>query len=466
MRTQPISIKSKYTLLNKIGAGSFGQIFVCQDKDGNKYAAKFEDNRTKYPQLKYEAKLYNIFSGAVNIGKLHWFGTQATNDIMVIDLFGKSIEALFRGPQRLTLKTVLMLADQMISSVEYIHKRSFIHRDIKPDNFVMGLGKNASQVYIIDFGLSKRYRDLSTYEHIPLVEGKNLTGTARYASINALKGLEQSRRDDMESLGYVFVYLLKGTLPWIGLSGDKLKTKFEMICDYKENIPLSRVCEGLPSEFAEYLRLVRHLDFTEEPEYSRYRQMFRDLFIRKGYIYDYKYDWSSTPTIGFRRERRFTQTGKAPRPPASRPFRGLSFREPSPQETKESIHPSFSRAGLSLKSNLNSMKVQVQMSAVNDLPKDSSDTFSSSTISTETTTSSSSSETSSESYSSSDLLAYFKKNNQEIETDSSTEKSEPMTKLQCNKADDKSKHAMSSKLVHSPVPKPTVIPIWSKKPNE
>ncbi|KAH0787913.1 hypothetical protein GPJ56_008262 [Histomonas meleagridis] len=346
MKCKPLKIKNKYNLLNKIGSGSFGEIFVCQDKSGRLYAAKIEDNRTKCPQLKYEAKLYNVFAGSVNTGKIYWFGSQATDDIMVMDLFGKSIESLFNTRQKLSLKTVLMLADQMISSVEYLHKKSFIHRDIKPENFVMGLGSKGNQLYIIDFGLSKKYRD-SKLKHIPLIEGKNLTGTARYASVNALKGFEQSRRDDMESLGYVLVYLLKGSLPWIGLSGSRNKSKFQMICDYKEIIPLSRVCEGLPPEFAEYLRLVRQLEFTDEPEYSRYRKMFRDLFISNGYQYDYKYDWTISNT--FQKE---TIISSAQAPLRSSPKTFFA-------QTRVNT---ISRNCCSTQSNRNSMKVQYQTS--------------------------------------------------------------------------------------------------------
>lgn len=253
---------------------------------------KLESVKTRVPQLSYESKLYSIFSGGTGIPKLHWYGTEDSHNIMVIDLLGKSLEDLFvHCHHRLSLKTVLMLADQMISCVEYIHNKNFIHRDIKPDNFVMGIGNSATQVFIIDYGLAKKYRDQHTHMHIPYVEGKSLTGTARYASVGALRGVEQSRRDDLESLGFVWMYLLKGTLPWMGLNGRDQKQKYDRICDVKAKTSFEDLCRGFPNEFVRYFQIVRSLRFTEKPNYAELRQMFRDLFIREGFVYDYKYDW-------------------------------------------------------------------------------------------------------------------------------------------------------------------------------
>jgi casein kinase 1 len=130
-----------------------------------------------------------------------------------------------------------MLADQMINRIEFVHQKSFLHRDIKPDNFLMGLGRRANQVYVIDFGLAKKYRD-SNHQHIPYRENKNLTGTARYASMNTHLGIEQSRRDDLESLGFVLMYFLKGSLPWQGLKAGNKKQKYEKISEKKVSTAL------------------------------------------------------------------------------------------------------------------------------------------------------------------------------------------------------------------------------------
>ncbi|KAK8889427.1 Casein kinase I isoform epsilon [Tritrichomonas musculus] len=288
-----LRVGSKYRLKKRIGAGSFGEIY-CGENTVTKeeVAIKLETFRTRPPQLQGEARVYKVLSGGSGIPEIKWYGTEGDYNCLVIELLGKSIEELFNSCHRkFTLKTVLMIADQMLTRIEYMHSKGFIHRDIKPDNFTVGLGRKSNQIYIIDYGLAKKYRDSRTRQHIPFREGKQLTGTARYASINTHIGIEQSRRDDLESIAYVLIYLLQSSLPWQGIKAENRKERYEKIMEKKMTTQVDVLCEGIPLEFATFLSEVKRLDFQEEPNYSFYRQMFRDLFIRCGFIYDYQYDW-------------------------------------------------------------------------------------------------------------------------------------------------------------------------------
>merc|ERR1712228_1158192 len=171
-----------------------------------------------------------------------------------------------------------------------VHNKNFIHRDIKPDNFLMGIGRHCNKLFLIDFGLAKKYRDNRTRTHIAYRDKKNLTGTARYASIHAHLGIEQSRRDDMESLGYVLMYFNRGELPWQGLKAGTKKQKYNRIAEKKMSTPVEILCKHFPTEFATYLNYCRALRFDDKPDYAYLRRLFRDLFFRQGYAADYRFD--------------------------------------------------------------------------------------------------------------------------------------------------------------------------------
>ncbi|EZG79099.1 casein kinase I [Gregarina niphandrodes] len=293
--TSPL-VANVWRVTQKIGSGSFGEVYIglnVKDDRALPVAIKIESSRKRNPHLIYEAKLMQQLEGGVGVPVVHYYGQEHGFNVMVLDLLGPSLEELFDECNRkFSLKTALQLIEMMLCRIEFVHSRFIIHRDIKPHNFLMGRGKLDRLVHIIDFGLAKKYRDPKTLDHIPYKEGKTLTGTARYVSINTHVGIEQARRDDMESLAYVFIYFVQGQLPWQSLKASTKKEKYDKIKEMKICKDAQSLCVGLPKEFADYLSYTRLLRFTERPDYTYCRSLFRDLFFREQFPNDFLFDWS------------------------------------------------------------------------------------------------------------------------------------------------------------------------------
>ncbi|KAK6074854.1 casein kinase i [Seiridium cupressi] len=284
-----------YRVGKKIGEGSFGVIFEGTNLLNNQQVAiKFEPRKSDAPQLRDEYRTYKILVGCPGIPNVYYFGQEGLHNILVIDLLGPSLEDLFdHCGRRFTIKTVVMVAKQMLSRVQTIHEKNLIYRDIKPDNFLIGRpGTKASNViHVVDFGMAKQYRDPKSKQHIPYRERKSLSGTARYMSINTHLGREQSRRDDLEALGHVFMYFLRGGLPWQGLKAATNKQKYEKIGEKKQTTLIKDLCEGFPEEFNKYLTYVRNLGFEDTPDYDYLRELFTQSLKNTGEVEDGEYDW-------------------------------------------------------------------------------------------------------------------------------------------------------------------------------
>jgi len=182
----------------------------------------------------------------------------------------------------------VLVADQLLHRIEYLHSKCIVHRDIKPENFMFGTGAQIAHIYVIDFGLSKRYW---VSQHAKFRTGLSLTGTARYASINAHEGNEQSRRDDLEAIGHMLFYFIRGALPWSGLAAKTQEEKYRKICEKKSSFPLDDLCQGHPDAFKVYLQQARKLDFKQRPDYKVMRKLFQDVRDEIGDCKDHDFEW-------------------------------------------------------------------------------------------------------------------------------------------------------------------------------
>ena len=291
---------NKFKCIKKLGEGSFGMIYKAE-YNNEYFALKFENRKNSQNLLESEAEIMSYLKGP-NIPYVKSYGYSGDYNILVMQLLGKSLEDLFEERKKFSIKTVCLLACQMLTVLEYVHNHHIIHRDIKPDNFVMGLDDLSSYLYLLDFGLAKKYRSSTTLIQYPMVFKKKLTGTARYASINALKGYEQSRRDDLESVGYVLMYLLRGILPWQGVEAKRKEDRYKKIIEEKRGTNSYDLCYGFPNEFERYVEYTKNLEYTEEPDYDMCRGLFMRIMRREKWKFDYIYDWTTKEEIKARKE--------------------------------------------------------------------------------------------------------------------------------------------------------------------
>ena len=285
-------LNKDYTIfVNKqLGKGGFGQLYLGRNIKKNVFIAIKVEEQIQRSHLTMEYQILKELQGdgIPEVYKLH---NGHKHNYLLMQLLGKSLDKLFSDTNRkFSIKTVSQIAYQMVQRIEYVHSRGYIHRDIKPGNFLIGRKNESKKIYIIDFGLSKKYIDKNS-NHIIYKEGKGLTGTARYVSLNTHYGIEQSRRDDIEGIAYNLIYFAKGKLPWQGVKTKNKKEKHKKIMEYKEEYTAEKLCDGLPEEFPTLLKYARKLDFEEKPDYKNIKIMFKQLIISMNQEMDWKFDW-------------------------------------------------------------------------------------------------------------------------------------------------------------------------------
>ena len=304
-KTQELIFNNIYLLKNKISSGSFGDVYICEHlQTKEEFAIKLEEvskNEDDLRSVLREATLFEKIANIKGIPRILWSGTEHNYDALVMELLGSDLAAMLKVHKKLSLKTICMLAKQLIPLIEQIHEKNIIHRDIKPENILMGKGDMSNVVFIIDFGISKYFRDMHG-RHIIYRENKPFIGTTRYASISSHKGVELARKDDLESLGYMLLFLKNGGLPWQNLVISE-KEKNKVVGKMKEKISNQELCKDLPTEFIAFFDYVKGMSFKDEPDYNYLRSLFIKIAQDNHFdLEDNIWDWSKEKENNFMKE--------------------------------------------------------------------------------------------------------------------------------------------------------------------
>ena len=270
-------IFKKYKIKKKLAEGAFGDIYkgVCIETN-ELVAIKVEPKNKVKPLLETEAFFLYSLKG-LGIPEVLSFGRVKNHNVLVEPLLDKSLFDIFNeNRKRMSLEDICLIANQILERIQWVHSKNIVHRDIKPDNFLIGR-KDPNIIYLIDFGLSKKYKSSTTGKHIRFGFTGKLTGTVRFASANALRGGEQSRKDDLESIGYMLIFFMRGKLPWQGVMGNKKIERYLKIYKMKKNVAPEDLCKSLPNQMTEYMKYVKSLEFQQDPDYKYLRNLFSSI---------------------------------------------------------------------------------------------------------------------------------------------------------------------------------------------
>jgi serine/threonine protein kinase len=284
------NLSDNYTIINEIGSGSFGSVYLVKDNSNDIYLAAKVEEKTKSTRLFEEWKIYKKLEMKIilnGIPKVYNFIKTPQYNILMMELLGKSLEVIFEeNNNKFDMGTTLKLGIEIIKILECIHNAGFIHRDIKPSNFLLGYD-DKSKIYIMDFGLSKKI--INNGKHMCHRNRTSIVGTARFTSLNIHFNIEPTRRDDLESVGYMLIYFLKGKLPWQGLKKKEGLSQIEHIGEVKSYISINKLCAELPECFCDYVNYCRDLKYDEKPNYEYLIKLF--LETSEKYNIKLRYFW-------------------------------------------------------------------------------------------------------------------------------------------------------------------------------
>jgi serine/threonine protein kinase len=306
-------IFKKYRPIKLIAEGIFSQIYlVINERTNQSYLMKIEKQDSKNQLLEYEA--YYLYSlKGIGIPELITFGKIKNYNILIEELLDKSLYTLFLENNELSIQDICLIAIQLINRIEWIHSKTLIHRDIKPENVFIGKNK-PNIIYLIQFGLCTKYCSSKTGKHIlPGFRG-TFTGTLKFSSANAQRGNQQSRRDDIESLGYTILFLMKKSLPWENLNRNfNEKDVYLKTYAMKKYMPLEKLCKGAPTEMQDYFKYVRNMKFQVEPNYDYLRELFFNILKKNGCenLDNISFSWEDKSQLPQSKKRKKTVSPKA-----------------------------------------------------------------------------------------------------------------------------------------------------------